>query len=378
MQKALKSKAGGLDRKWDILHCVFPREDSQRVPGKLDGPNKKFASVYLALQDRSELHVGGYDEQPYLCVRFDKWGSDNVWGYSPAYECLPVARQLNLVTMDIDLMADLLAHPRYLLPDNMKYQIDLTPGGATYYDHSKPDVKPEEWLSQANYQIAVDWVKGKKDDVNKTYYVYIFQMLQQLQDKKMTAYEVAQRLSENLTQFTPVFDRYVTEFLNPLLLRVFSICLRQGKLGDPPPALLVPLGMQQPGKGKKAAQGKAGMLPPKIVITSRISLALKALQNRGSQETLEMLVEIVKIYPPAIDNFDLDVFVRDYAKNSGLPPDTLRELQSMQKLRQKRVDLMKTDKALQQAAVAAKAGKDLEKRPESLKDAALDRLGVGE
>ena len=379
MQKALKT-AKGLDRKWNILHCCFPREDSDRLPaileGKKDGRYKPWASVYLCLDDKSELSVSGFDEMPYLCSRFDKWGSDAPWGYSPAYETLPVARQLNMVTMNIDALADIKANPRFLIPDNLKSQVDYTPGGATYFDHNHPESKPEEWLTGGDYKTSTDWINGKKDAINRTFYVYVFQMLQQLQDKKMTAYEVSQRLSENLQQFTSVFDRRVTEFLNPLLRRVFGILYRNGKFGDAPPSLRVATAWGPKPKGRQQAMQKTAVALPKITITSRISLGLKALQNQGSQNTLEMLLAIVKIAPQVLDNFDLDVFVRDYARNNGVPPDTLRQLQSMQKLRLRRDQLNKQNIALQQSLTAAKAGQALEKSPEGLKSAALEKLGV--
>ena len=71
-------------------------------------------------------------------------------------------------------------------------------------------------------------------------------------------------------------DRRVTEFLNPLLMRVFGILYRQGKFGKAPMSLMVPV---DGGKGMALAM-------PVVAITSRISMALKALQNQAIVNTL--------------------------------------------------------------------------------------------
>ena len=375
MKKSL-SGAKGLDKEWSILHCCFPRLDSERVPGKKDGVNKPWASVYISLQDKAELSVGGYDEMPYICSRFKKWGTDSPWGYSPAFLTLPEARELNFVTMWMDALAELLANPRLLIPDNLDTAIDLRPGGPTYFDHKHPDAMPREWQTVAEYKMGQEIQKDKRDIIDKAFFTYVFQMLQKLQDKKMTAYEIAQRLGENLQQFTSIFDRRVIEFLKPLLRRTFNLLFRQGKFGPPPQSLLMSTGPQQTKGGRNTTPQI--MVPPDIVITSRISLALKAIQNQGIESTLQTVMPLMENRPEVADNFDWDVLVRDLARNNGIPPDVIREKLSMARIRAERAKIQKQQQALQMAQAAAKAGQGLEKSPERLKNSTLDKMGVPE
>ena len=121
----------GMDRSFDFVHCVFPREDSQRLPNREDGSNKPIASVYISKDFRECVRISGYDEMPYLVSRFAKWGTDSPWGYSPAYLALPDVRQVNYVTEYLDSLAELHAVPRVIVPSNLEGDVDLRAGGIT-------------------------------------------------------------------------------------------------------------------------------------------------------------------------------------------------------------------------------------------------------
>ena len=351
-------------RKWKFVHACFPREESKRVRGRMDGENKPFASVYIAKDDSVCVQVSGYDEMPYLVSRFDKWGTDSPWGYSPAFQAIPDVRQLNYISQYLDALTELKAYPRLLYPDYLEGDVDLRAGGVTTFDASIPNGQPKEWMTVGDDRNALENMNRKVQAVNQMFYVDMFTMLQQLSDKKMTAYEIAQRVGEKLEQFTPVFDRRVTEFLNPLMKRSFAILYRLGKFGPAPASLMVP-----------SVDGRTAQLAmPEIAITSRISLALKALQNQGMMNTLSVLQPLAQAKPEVFDNFDMDVMVRDLSRNYGIPPDVLRPVKNVQAIRAARAQQAAAQQAIGLAQGAAKAGKDLEKSPQALKDSVTESL----
>ena len=363
MRTAIKGK--GQDRSFDFVHCVFPREDSQRLPNREDGANKPIASVYISKDFRECVSVSGYDEMPYLVSRFAKWGTDSPWGYSPAYLALPDVRQVNYITEYLDSLAELHAVPRVIVPSNLEGDVDLRAGGITTWDSNDPNGKPMEWASVGDYKLGMELVNSKKEMINDAFFVNMFKMLASdpLLDKRMTAYEISQRLAEKLEQFTPVFDRRVTEFLNPLLRRVFGILYRAGKFGTPPDSLLVDSG-----------NNKRGLALPEITITSRISLALKALQNRGIEQTFQFLQQLIAVKPEVADNFDMDKIVRDYSRNAGMSAELLRDMRSMMILRQQRMKLQQQQQALQAAEQLGKASKGLGGAPDFVQDAAKNAM----
>lgn len=355
---------GQMSKKWKFLHSCFPREDSKRIKGRMTGDNKAIASVYIAVDDIQCVEVSGYDEMPYLCSRFRSWGAETVWGYGPAYLTLPEARQLNYVSQYTDALSELKAYPRLLYPDNLEGDVDLRAGGVTTFDTSIPNGKPEEWMTAGDAKSAEENMQKKKDAINQAFYVDMFTMLATLQDKDMTAYEIAQRLGEKLEQFTPVFDRRVTEFLNPLLLRCFGICFRAGDFGEPPDSLLV---STDGGKTRQLAM-------PQIAITSRISLALRALQNQGMINTMSAILPVAEREPEVLDNFNLDTWARTLSRNYGTPADSMRSLKDVAKRRAARQQAA----AAQQAAdLAQKMGgtmADLGKAPKEVQKAVISQF----
>lgn len=344
------------ETKIDVLHAIMPREDAKHLKGKLGSENKPIASIYIDVAGKCIVEEGGYDEMPVFVSRFSRWGQ-TVWGYSPAFLMLPEVRQINYVVQYRDALTELYAYPRMLYPSSLSGEVDLRPGGITVYDDTKPDAVPREWMTQGKIEATEDILQQKREMINKAFFVNLFQMLDQLADKRMTAYEISQRVAEKLEGFTPFFHRYTTERINPLLKRVFAILLRQGKLGQPPASLLVPSG-----------DGKMGMAIPDVVMTSRVAMAMKATQNNGIMQTLQVLQEMVQVKPEILDNFDTDELVRTLARNNSVPANILIDKTKMEVVRQQRAKMQQQQMQIEQAQGIAKAGKDIAKAPKGMQD----------
>ena len=360
----------GKARKFKILHCIFPREDSERLPGRKDGPNKPVASVYIALEFNERIRVSGYEESPILCRRLAKWGTDAAYGYGPSYQALPDARQVNYVQQYLDALAELHAYPRLLIPDNQDGDVDLRAGGQTIKDSSDPNSKPEEWATVGDYKMGLEMQEGRRKAIRDAYFVDAFKLLNSapLLDKDMTAYEISQRLAEQLQNITAIDARTEPEFIQPIMQRGFGIMLRAGKLGN------VPDGLKQQMGG-----GRTGVVKPEVIVTSRFNDALRALKNRGIEETVKFMLPIHEANPEAnvFDVLVLDDTVRGYARNAGTDPTYIRADKgpnSVQQIRQARNQKLMAAQAAQQAEMLGKAGSGLGKSPQWLQDKAQENL----
>ncbi len=329
-----------------ILHAMYPRGETEREPGKKDGRNKPYASVYVDVAAKHVIAVSGFDEKPFFATRHLKWG-DSVYGYSPSWMALPEARQLNFLTKQLDALAEVKAFPRFLVPDTHEGEIDLRAGGPTFFDPNTPGAVPREWLTAGDYNIGLDREKRKQAAIERAYHVDLFQMFAQL-DKQMTAREVAERSAEKLIQFTPAFARKTTELFTPLLRRVFGIQLRAGLFPPPPPEALE----------RDGATGGLAVPEPDIVYTSKVALAIKALQNAAFARTMEILSPIVPVRPEVLDNFDFDRIAREGARNDGLPADWMIPAEKVAESREARAQAQAQAAQQQQAlAMADAAGK---------------------
>lgn len=336
-----------LDQMFEFMHCCYPNEDfTDGVIGK-DG--MAFASVYIALDEKKIVSEAGYEELPYFCLRWSRWGTDDMpWGCSPAFETLPEARQINFVTQFQDALAELKAFPRILYPDNLDGNIQLAAGSVTVTDSNKPDAVPKEWLTEGESGEVIAMLERKEKAIKEAFFVDIFRMFDQLEgNQPRTAYEIAQRLGEKLDKFTGTFDQYVTELINPLVRRMLGIALRAGRLKPAPQSLMV-----QGADPKQPAQ----LAVPKIVINSRVTLAIKSLRNGGTQNTLTTIMPLVvdAQRPDVLDNFNLDKMVRDTGRNFGMPE---KDFNSMQYVIQLRAQRSAQQQAQQQAAMAEQMGK---------------------
>lgn len=330
-----------------ILHAMYPRTERER--GKEDGPNKPYASVYVDVACRHVIAESGFDEKPFFATRHLKWG-DAVYGYSPSWMALPEARQLNFLTKQLDALAEVKAFPRLLIPDTHEGEVDMRAGGSTYFDPNVPGAVPREWLTAGDYNIGLDREKRKQAAIERAYHVDLFQMFAQL-DKQMTAREVAERSAEKLIQFTPAFARKTTELFTPLLRRVFGIQLRAGLFPPPPREALEVDGVS----------GEAWVPEPEVMYTSKVALAIKAMQNVAFARTMEIISPLVPLRPEILDNFDLDRISREGARNDGLPADWMVPAEQVEEMRAARAQAQaaaqQQEQALAMADAAGKVGK---------------------
>jgi hypothetical protein len=369
LQRKLKTSKG-LEEKTKFLHAIFPRKDSERLDKRADGANKPVASVYIEIATKHTVRESGYDEMPALCQRFSKWGTDSPWGFAPAYDALPEARQLNYVVQYTDALAELHAYPRIMRPSSLVGDVDLRAGGVTTFDPMAGEMGiPKEWATVGDLASAENLKQEKRTAINSFFYVDVFKRLNSnpLLDKQMTAYEISRREAEDLNQFTPAFDRRITEFLNPLMKRVFGILFRAGKFGTPPPSLMKPIGL-----------GKAALRMPEVVITSRIALALKALQNRGTEATFAFVAPFGEQHPEVYDVFDIDATIKTFAYNAGMKPSLMRSSRDLGKLRAQRQQQIAQQQAMQMGQQAAQGAAALGKAPQFVQQAAQGALGGGQ
>ncbi|GAT35611.1 bacteriophage head to tail connecting protein [Terrimicrobium sacchariphilum] len=357
----IRETGKGCEQEHCFLHAVYPRRASEREPGKMDGKNKAFASVYIETDSRHVVSVGGFDEKPFFATRHARWGSE-VWGISPSWMALPEARQLNELVKSMDALAEVKAWPRILAPGDMEGEMDLGASGVTFFDPSNPQAIPREWAASGDYNIGLEREKRKQDAIERAYHVPLFNMFSQI-ERQMTAREVAERSAEKLNQFTPAFTRKTTELLTPLLRCVFNIHLRGGMF-PPPPAGMV----------EQGPDGVAYLAEPEISYNSRVALAMKAQANLAASRSMEGSIMLAQFRPEVLDHYDVDRITRDGARNDGLPADWLLPAEKVESIRKARAEAQQAAAAQQQALAAAEvAQKAGSVKPDSLAGQAVQQ-----
>jgi hypothetical protein len=277
-------------------------------------------------------------------------------------------RQLNYIVRFMDAQYELRANPRILAPIHLFGQMDLRPGGITPYDPNKGGELgiPREWMTQADIKSTEDSVAKKQAAVGRMFYTDIFKALQQIK-YKATAYEISARLGENLQQLSPMFGRILTEKSAPDLKRIFGLMFRAGKFPKPPRSMFVPV----PG-----SRSKLRLALPEITYTSRLALALKALQNKATTDWMQFVSELATNMnkPELLDNWDLDSMLRTGAINQGMSSRWERPMRQVVQIRQARAKQVAQERAMQMAEQASKSAKNLGGAPAALQDRISDSI----
>jgi len=377
MQKAVKD--GKWDEQYVFLHHVMPMKDFKAMGGEMDlGDNDEmmasemaFASVYQSEQDKKVVQKRGYEEMPYFCLRWSRWGTENeVWGCSPGFETLADARELNGLVQWTHALVELKAFPRVFVPDSLDGNVEAAAGSATVVkaEDMARGVKPEEWMTKGETPDLFQLMDELKKDVDGALFVDVFAALSQLQDKitESTYGAVALLQGEKLEQLTGTFDQYRTELINPLVRRGIGIMYRKGLLKDPPQSLMV-----RPGNDPKADPQLAS---PKISIKTKFTVAMGQFKNVGLQKTLETWEPVFEAHPELWDNVDGDSAFRRSGMDNGMPASDFRPLKAVNDLRAKREKMQKQEQALHAAEVGGKAAGALGKAPPQLQKAIGDKM----
>ena len=109
-----------------------------------------------------------------------------------------------------------------------------------------------------------------------------------------------------------------------MLQRVFKMLYRNLRFPQIPPELI-----------QRTRQG-AVMPEPEITYSSRIALAIKALENASGANVLEITLPISQLKPEILDNLNFDKIIRGMARNAGLPEDWLTQPEMMAQIREQR------------------------------------------
>jgi hypothetical protein len=289
------------------VHMIAPREDADRDRQKMDGANKPIASIHIHLAERFLMRDSGFDEMPTFGSRFLRWGT-GAYGIGPAWMALADARQLNELQKNMDVLAEVAAFPRMLVPFDQEGEIDLRASGTTFFK----DVQnlPREWMTQGRYDVGKDRVEQRQKAVRDAFHVELFQMWSAIERSNITAHEVMAREGEKIELFSPTFTLLTSEAIGPILRRVFALCMRQSVFPQPPEEAVY-----------QDEFGRWNVPNPNIRYTSRLALALQSVRSSALNRTLATFAPFLQVQPELLDNLNLDQAMRDIGRDDGIPAE---------------------------------------------------------
>jgi hypothetical protein len=229
----------GNQEKLDVLFSVYPR--GNRVPKFSDtiqkaAPSRRpFESRYICCKDSTTLgKPGGYYEMPTFAPRWRKTNS-SVWGNSPAMMALAdvlslnEARRMQLVMSEKLIDPPILAEERAIITDlNLK---------AASLSVVRDIQGIEAFNTEASMPVSQEMIDQLQAAVRN--YFFVDQLtFPAPQAQPMTATEAQIRYELMQRLLGPTLGRIQNDLLDPIVQRAFRMLAREGKLPEPPQAVI--------------------------------------------------------------------------------------------------------------------------------------------
>jgi len=226
-EKILEAAKNKPEKEFVFIHAVEPSIDYKRATGKV-ATKLKYHSCHVCQEDKMVVRTGGYNEFPYLVPRWSK-ATGEIYGRSPSYNALPDIKTLNkAVEIGLKAWAKAIDPPLLVQDDGVIGRVRTTPAGITVIRNDGA-IKPLQIGS--NWQITDMKETQLRTAIRQAYYS---DQLQLQEGPQMTATEVQVRYELMQRLLGPTLGRFQSEFLNPLIERVFGIMFRAGALLPPP------------------------------------------------------------------------------------------------------------------------------------------------
>ncbi len=329
--KVLQAAREKPDKLFVFIHSIEPKEDYERATGQKSKSKLPIHSCHVCEEDKMVVRKGGYNEFPYLVPRWSK-ATAEIFGRSPSYNALPDIRTLNkAVEIGLKAWAKAIDPPLLVTDDGVIGRVRTTPAGITVVRGDNA-VRPLQIGS--NWQITDLKETQLRTAIRQAYYS---DQLQLQDGPQMTATEVQVRYEMMQRLLGPTLGRFQSEFLNPLIERVFGIMYRANAFGEEPEAL----------QGQKMDVEYVGPLARSQRMEEGIAI----------ERLYQMAFNVAQVNPQIMDNIDHDAAVRLRANLLGVPKSILRDPEEIEAERQAQAQAQAAQQQMMMAQQQAEAGK---------------------
>lgn len=333
-------------QEFTCVHAVEPRADLDY--GKKDKDNMPFKSCYVLVEEQIMLKEGGFNEFPYMVPRWSKTAGE-VYGRSPAMVCMPDIKMVNEMMKTTIRAAQKATDPPLMVPDDgFMMPLRTIPGGLNYYRSGTPD-KVEPLIGGERPDVGLDFIESRREHISKSFHV---DWLQMRDGPQMTATEVLQRQEEKMRLMGPMVGRLQSEFLGPMLDRVFALMLRRNELPEAPPEL----------EGVKL----------NVDYISPVARAQKSQAVFNFTRFLEQMVPLANVKPEIFDNIDADGTFRWAHGTLDAPTETLVDPEQVQQSREQRAQ---EQQQMQEAAMMQQQATTAKDMSVAAKNAGMEPMG---
>jgi len=315
-----------------FIHACFPGD---WFKGNHRNQGKAFASYYVDAKKKIIMNQGGYTNFPYFVIPWLR-ESGETYGRGPGWTALPEVRTAHKAQeLFLQDWALTIRPPLKVKDQGVIGSVRITPAGLTVVNKME-DIEPlftgskysENRFKREDHRAVIrEMFHGDK----------VKFIPPREQTGAMTAYEVARRYQMAQVLLGPTFGNIIDHGLDLLVEFGFNMMLRNGAFQDPP----------------------GDIEQVDVQYESPLAKAQRIGEVEAINSTLEAVGLMVEAKPDIFDNFDLDGTAIQIGENFGYPTKLINDKEEVKALRNARAEAQQQQDALEQAALAAKAGKDM-------------------
>jgi len=319
-----------------VAHIVEPNPDYSK-DGKIP-QRKRWRSIYFepGCNEKDKfLRQSGFDSFPLYCPRWDVTGEDVYATDCPGMTALGDVKSLQILEKRYAQALDKQINPPLHGPASLKnVPVSSLPGGLTIYDNGQGEGLRSIYEVRTNLQDVLQDIDRTEKRIERAFYVDMFLAISNMDGiQPRNEFELSQRNQERLLQIGPALEQFHGEFLNRLIDRTFDQLIKANVLPPPPQEL----------------QGS----PLKVTYISTLAMAQRAVATGGIDRLSAFVGGLAKVgYTGALDKFDADQAIDEYANVIGVPP---RLVVPDDIVAQRRAERQKQEQAMMAAEMAQSA-----------------------
>ena len=338
-------------QKTKVIHAIYDR--FVRDASMFDNKNMPVASIFWdasATGKDALLHEGGYNSMPVMFPRWSQVAEDDYGSDCPAMVVLNDVRSLQEMKKDMLTLVKKDVAPAMIAPAHLKGRLKNYPNAINYVTDPQSLIRRME-DTNPNYQALIEERRDLRDSIGRGFYNDLFLMI--LNDKNMTATEVAQRHEDKLTILGSVIERQNSEFLSLSIERVFDIGMEKMLFPKPPPEIA----------GSEI----------KIDFVSMLAQAQRMVGTQSIERSMGFVASAAELKPEVLDVYDFDAAVRKYAEMQGADPDIMIPEKDVTKIRAARAQAQAQQAQAENDLQAAQAS-NIASQTELGKNSLLDKV----
>lgn len=353
-------RRGNYEAKLKIIHAIEPNIKADVASPWVE--DKPYMSVYVEQGNpnpEATLLRSGFDERPFIAVRWEAIGEDVYASSYPGLNSLGTNKALQVEEMDLSIAIEKMHNPPLVGDAALEDNHDLIAGGISWQAGmgatGRPGIAPVYTVNPRVMELEQS-IERKEQRILRHFYADLFLMITEMDRAQITATEIAERKEEKLLMLGTVLERLNNEALDPIIDRTYAIADRAGILPEPPPEL-------------------EGM-DLDVEYISVLAQAQKAVSTASMESTVAFAMGLAQVWPEARHKIDVNEAIEAHSRAKGAPPGILRTNDEAAAAAEAEMQQMQAAQAAAAVPAAAQTAKTLSETEPGGGDALSQMVGM--